>query len=543
MKIDTKQQLHILLSREHKKFQSDVVNAFKGLNVSFDCGLIRSSYGELPMQIILFLSGWAVSNIAWDILKLGIKKLYKKFIHISITIRDSESIMYAIKSDLTINVLVVPDRIKEFEHIKTIDDLVAHFKNKSKINISSDWQKTKLADIGVFSKGSGISKEELSGTGNNAVRYGELYTKFNFKINKIYSFIPNEAVPFAKKIKYGDILFAGSGETIDEIGKSAAYLLHEDCYAGGDLIIFSPKNANSLFLSYFLNIGEGRKKLRELGQGQSIVHIYKSDIENLMLHLPSLPEQNRIVVVLETWDKIIEKIEKKIEIKKQIKKGLTQDLLTSKKRLSGFNDKWIKTTLNDVMSSFSTGLNPRDNFKLGFGNNYYVTIKNISNGSLDFSNAEMVDDNALRLINKRSKLRKNDIVMSSIGNVGECYLLTEDPKGWDINESVFCLKPNTKIIDPWFIYFIITSLETKKYFENNITGSSFKSIKMKELRSMSLLIPGIQEQREITNILKIADKEISELEKKLSLIKDQKRYLLDNLITGKIRTPETLSIK
>lgn len=415
--------------------------------------------------------------------------------------------------------------------------------NKSQKKVPSGWQEVKLADIGVFSKGAGISKEQLSEKGLNAVRYGELYTKHNFQIKKIYSFIGKEVALGSKEIKQGDILFAGSGETIDEIGKSAAYMLNEKAYAGGDTIIFRPRNSNSLFLSYFLNVGEARKKLRELGQGQSVVHIYKSDIENLKLHLPSLSEQNRIVSVLETWDKAIEKLSKKIEVKKQIKKGLMQDLLTSKKRIKGFNNDWKKTTLDDVMSSFSTGLNPRDNFKLGVGNNYYVTIKNISNGYLDFSNAETVDDFALNLINKRSKLSKNSIIMSSIGNVGECYLLNEDPKGWDINESVFCLKPNIKLVEPRFIYYVMTSYETRRYFENNITGSSFKSIKMKELKSMPLLIPDIFEQKEIIKVLFTADVEVQDLEKKLQIIKDQKKYLLNNLITGTIRTPETLSIK
>jgi type I restriction enzyme S subunit len=128
--------------------------------------------------------------------------------------------------------------------------------------------------------------------------------------------------------------------------------------------------------------------------------------------------------------------------------------------------------------------------------------------------------------------------MSSIGNVGECYFLGEDPKGWDINESVFCLKPNVEKINPKFIYYIITSQETKKYFENNITGSSFRSIKMKELKKMPLLIPDLDEQQLIVDILMTADEEIEILEKQREIVKNQKKYLLNNLITGQIRLPE-----
>lgn len=240
-------------------------------------------------------------------------------------------------------------------------------KNNSNQKIIPDgWRETKLASIGTFSKGSGISKEQLSETGHNAIRYGELYTRHNFHIKKIYSFISDEIIPLTKKIDFGDILFAGSGETIDEIGKSAAYLLTEPAYAGGDTIIFRPKNANSLFLSYFLNVGEARKKLRELGQGQSVVHIYKSDIENVRLHLPPLPEQNRIVAVLETWDRVIEKLGYKIEVKKRIKKGLMQELLTGKTRLLGFRGVWESTAFGDITSPRKERFDPKKNVENKF---------------------------------------------------------------------------------------------------------------------------------------------------------------------------------
>ncbi len=134
-------------------------------------------------------------------------------------------------------------------------------KNKPQKNIPNGWEDVKLKNIGEFSKGFGISKSELSDKGYNAVRYGELYTRHNIYIKKIYSFISDEILNNAKRIKYGDILFAGSGETIDEIGKSAVYLLKDVCYAGGDIIIFSPKKQNSLFLAFLLNSLIARKQL------------------------------------------------------------------------------------------------------------------------------------------------------------------------------------------------------------------------------------------------------------------------------------------
>ncbi|MFH1457081.1 MAG: restriction endonuclease subunit S, partial [Patescibacteria group bacterium] len=205
--------------------------------------------------------------------------------------------------------------------------------NKQQKNILNNWQEVKLKDIGYFTKGSGVSKSELANIGYNAVRYGEIYTRHNIYIKKIYSFISEEAAKNAKEINYGDILFAGSGETIDEIGKSAVYLLRDDCYAGGDIIIFSPQKQNSLFLAFLLNSKIARRQFKKLGQGQSVVHIYKKDLENFNILLPSLPEQKRIVEVLETWDKYLEKLGRKIEVKKNIKKSLMQKLLSGKMRV------------------------------------------------------------------------------------------------------------------------------------------------------------------------------------------------------------------
>lgn len=411
--------------------------------------------------------------------------------------------------------------------------------NQTQKNIPSDWQQVRLGDFTKIYDGTHQTPEYVeSGIPFYSVEH---ITSNNFDDTKYISEKVYESEIKRVKIENGDVLMTRIGDI--GTAKYVDWSPRASFYVTLALIKCNDK-VNSKFITFSINSNNFKKEI--YGKTLHVAFPNKinlGDIGECFLLLPPLPEQNRIVLVLETWDKAIEKLTKKIEFKKNIKQGLMQRLLTSKLRLPGFNDKWKRMTLNDLMSSFSTGLNPRDNFKLGVGENHYVTIKNISNGSLDFSSAEMVDDYALKLINKRSKLSKNDIIMSSIGNVGECYLLKEDPVGWDINESVFCLKPNIKIAEPGFIYFMINSHSTKKYFENNITGSSFKSIKMKELKSMPVLIPSKLEQAAITKILNIADEEIAGFENKLKMLKEQKRYLLNNLITGAIRTPETMKIK
>ena len=393
--------------------------------------------------------------------------------------------------------------------------------NLQQKKIPQGWQKTRLSEIGIFSKGSGITKNQLTETGHNAIRYGELYKEFNFKIKKIYSHIPSRVASTATKIKYGDILFAGSGETNEEIGKSAAYLLNQECYAGGDLIIFTPKNANSLFLSYSLNIGEGRKKLTELGQGQSVVHIYKSEIEKLKLHLPPTSEQNCIVTVLENWDKSIEKITQKIEIKKRIKKGLMQDLLTGKKRLCGFCDKWEINKLKNVCNvKKGEQLNKEHMLKGG----KYPAL----NGGIEasgFTDKYNTDDNVITISEGGNSCGYVNFSTEKFWCGGHCY-------------TVF---PN-KNIDNFFLYQLL-KFKQKEIMSLRV-GSGLPNIQKKTLDNFRINIPkSKEEQKAISKILTIADKEITKLEQKSSIFKEQNKFLLNNLINGTIRTPENLLSK
>jgi len=119
--------------------------------------------------------------------------------------------------------------------------------------IHSDWTVVELNQLGNFYKGSGIKKDDVQHDGIPCVRYGELYTKYNDCIRMINSFISNNVAASSFSLKYGDILFAGSGETRDEIGKSAVLLVNKKVLAGGDIIVLRPKKDDPQFLGYLLN--------------------------------------------------------------------------------------------------------------------------------------------------------------------------------------------------------------------------------------------------------------------------------------------------
>jgi type I restriction enzyme, S subunit len=119
--------------------------------------------------------------------------------------------------------------------------------------VPEGWRRIKLGNLGKFSKGNGITKKELVDSGTPCILYGQLYTKYSFTIEDFYSYVDPDTLASPKIVLYGDILFAGSGETSEEIGKSAVLQSNRNALAGGDIIIYSEHEQNPLFMGYLLD--------------------------------------------------------------------------------------------------------------------------------------------------------------------------------------------------------------------------------------------------------------------------------------------------
>ena len=195
------------------------------------------------------------------------------------------------------------------------------------------WVVKKLGEIGIFKKGKGIKKDEVSTEGYPCIRYGELYTHHDEYIKLFNSFINEQTAKASQRINKGDILFAGSGETKEEIGKCAALVDELIAYAGGDVIILTPIDCDSMFLGFLLNHSMVAKQKAQKAQGDAVVHIYPSSLSEISIHLPPKSEQTRIATTLSDMDAEISALETKLAKYKQIKQGMMQELLTGRIRL------------------------------------------------------------------------------------------------------------------------------------------------------------------------------------------------------------------
>ena len=176
------------------------------------------------------------------------------------------------------------------------------------------------------------------------------------------------------------------------------------------------------------------------------------------------------------------------------------------------------TTLNDITSRFATGLNPRKNFVLGHGSNYYVTIKNLDdNGNVILdSKCDKIDDDALAKINKRSNLQIGDILFSSIGTIGRTHLIVKEPINWNISESLFTIRPSN--VSSEFLYMLLNDSDLQSYAEDNASGSVQKGIRMSDLKAYKFNLPSMDSINDFT-------KDIKELFITKSTLNEKKEYL------------------
>jgi len=196
-----------------------------------------------------------------------------------------------------------------------------------------EWETKRLGEIGAFSKGRGIKRDDVTDDGLPCIRYGELYTRYHNYVITPVSRIPPAVARTALPIQTGDLLFAGSGETAEEIGRCAAYIGNEQTYAGGDTIVLTPSGQDSMYLGHLMNHPLVATQKARFAQGDAIVHISARNLAQVEIVLPPIEEQRAIAAVLSDMDAEIAALERRREKAEQIKQGMIQQLLTGKVRL------------------------------------------------------------------------------------------------------------------------------------------------------------------------------------------------------------------
>ena len=311
----------------------------------------------------------------------------------------------------------------------------------------------------------------------------------------------------------GDILFVRSNGNKNLVGRSMFIkdIAEPVCYSGF-CIRFRP-NPELIYPEYLFYALRSPfcKKQYSYSQQTNITNLSQDVLGEVRIPLPDMDKQRNIAGILSSLD---EKIGINARICSELE-ALAQSLFDywftqfdfpnaegKPYRASGsemvWNDQlkrkipkgWSVGPLSDVISSINTGLNPRDNFKLGNGDIQYITVKNLTaSGTIDFSGCDTVDEEARAIIHNRSDISVGDILFASIAPLGRCFLIQTAPDKWDINESVFSIRPDYDRTSSEYLYMFFMSDVFIKGATSSSTGSIFKGIRINTLLDMLAIVP------------------------------------------------------
>lgn len=284
------------------------------------------------------------------------------------------------------------------------------------------------------------------------------------------------------------------------------------------------KNNNVDFLYYLVT--KNKHELIRKACGSTFLEISKKDIDNLKFAIPPLAEQEKIAEILATWDEAIEKLSGLIEQKKLLKKGLMQKLLTGKTRLPGFTQPWKEVKLGTVLEAIS-----RRNKKLNISRVLSVTN---SRGFIlpeeQFSRVVASEDLSNYKVVKNGEFAYNPSRL----NVGSIDRLDNFTDGI-LSPMYVIFKCNEKLSSNYMKHWITTT-EFNTKVRNSAQGSVRETVDFKTLSSIKINLPSdISEQQAIADVLSTADDEINLLNQKLEALKEQKKGLMQQLLTGQIR--------
>ena len=387
--------------------------------------------------------------------------------------------------------------------------------------IPKDWEITNLDQIGKFSKGQGVRKDEAQSGNISCVRYGEIYTKHNNYIKEFYSFISTEVSQTARKIKYGDLLFAGSGETKEEIGKTVAFTKRIDAFAGGDIVILSISNLDKhspLYLGYLLNTPPVQRAKASLGQGDAVVHISSKALQKVEVAMPpTLEEQQAIATALSDTDALIAGLEKLISKKKAIKQGAMQHLLTPPqkggKRLPGFDGEWEEKRLGEIADVKTGSRNNQDKIEGGLYP-FYVrsqTVERINSYSYD----------------------GEAILIPGEGGIGTIFHYINGK--FDVHQRVYKISGFSQNVIGKFIYNQLVHNFYDHAMKNSVKAT-VDSLRLPTFQEFEInLPPDPYEQSAIVGILDDMEKDIEALESKKAKYEQVKQGMMQELLTGKTR--------
>lgn len=331
-------------------------------------------------------------------------------------------------------------------------------------------------------------------------------------------------------VKFGDVLLTKDGAST---GNVCINPLKEEfsILSSIALIRANPKLTINQFLYQLISSPKGQFLIKDSMAGQAITRVTLQIIKGLQFSFPPLPEQRKIAQILSTWDKAIELTEKLIAAKERRKKGLMQQLLTGKRRFSGFKDNsWQTKQLKDLGEIISGGTPDTSNEKYWNGHINWCTPTDITALRWKYLGETVRRLSQKGLENSSARLLPvGSLIVCTRATIGDCAINTVP---MTTNQGFKSIVPNPKTNVEFLYYWMVLN---KHQLLRLGAGSTFFEVPKSDFAKLNISIPSLLEQKKIASALSNCDNEINLLNKKLDHLKQQKKGSMQKLLTGRIR--------
>lgn len=367
------------------------------------------------------------------------------------------------------------------------------------------WAEKKLGEVADFTKGKGYSKGDLEMSGIPIILYGRLYTNYQTIIDDVDTYVTMKEHSVLSE--GNEIIVPSSGESSEEISR-ASVVAKNGVILGGDLnIIKLNATFSSVFVAITLSNGAQQKELSKRAQGKSVVHLHNSDLKEVNLSFPSLPEQVAIGSFFQDIDQLISLQQRKLEVLKGQKKTYLKLLFPAKGqtkpalRFAGFEDEWTSVLLGDISELYQPKtISSEDLLTEGFpvfGANGYIGYYR------DYNHKE------------------NQVTISARGEGTGTPSFVEGPVWITGNSMVVNVEKQDNITKP-FLYAFCLSFDFKPF----VTGGAQPQLTREVLKKVKIMLPSLPEQESIGSFFQDLDKAIAKQEERVNQLKESKQTLL-----------------
>lgn len=179
-----------------------------------------------------------------------------------------------------------------------------------------------MSELGIIIRGNGLPKTDFTEIGVPAIHYGQIYTYYGTYTTNTKSFVSVETAKKLRKVNYGDVVITNTSENIEDVGKALVYLGKEEAVTGGHATIFKPsKDISGKFFTYFTQTEHFASQKRKYAKGIKVIDVSANDMAKILIPVPSIEEQERIITILDKFDTITtsisEGLPKEIELRKK----------------------------------------------------------------------------------------------------------------------------------------------------------------------------------------------------------------------------------